>query len=419
MWVERGDEEAEDKNNEMKMDKAPAKRKIIFVGSFAPAAGDGTIGGQMFACRSLLESPLSSEVDWRLIDTTMKSQPPPGAAVRLYDAFRRLTQFVRYLIFGRVDGALIFSSYNAASLSEKGLMCILGKLFGKRVVLSLRSEVKPQGDDRWLRWFKRRVILSCDTVICQSKAAAQAVAEVLGCSGANTVVIPNWIDCTKYEPAEADEASLDAPDRQIAFIFMGWLEVFKGVGELVDATRLLVEKGLPVRVVICGGGFQREPLESRCRQLNLEKFIEFRGWTTGQAKIDALQEADIFVLPSYSEGLPNSLLEAMSTGLAVITTPVGGIPSVIEPGVNGLLIKPRDSVALAQAMEELAADLKTVKRMGKINRAKILQDHDINRVWPQVAAALGLQAIATSRQSVIAAARPSAPKRNYRSAMDD
>lgn len=365
-----------------------ASQKIVFVGSFAPAASDGTVGGQMFACRSLLNSPLSEQVEWYLIDTTQRSLPPPNVVVRLYDAARRVSKLIGLLATRPVDGVLVFSSYRTASLAEKGLMCILSHGLGKRVVISFRSEVKAQPVDRWLLWYKRWMVRSADVLICQSERAAQALVDLLGVRQDQIVVIPNWIDSAVYQRAGRTRSDVRQPVR---FVYVGWLETFKGVFELLDAAHQLRQQGVSFRLVLCGSGSQQAALQARGAALGLGEQVAFRGWVDKEALVDEFADSDVFVLPSYSEGLPNALLEAMAAGLAVITTPVGGIPSVIDEPENGLLVPAQDAAALAQAMAKLAADPQRVQQMGSHNQARIRQQHDIRQVWPRVAQALNVE----------------------------
>jgi glycosyltransferase involved in cell wall biosynthesis len=122
----------------------------------------------------------------------------------------------------------------------------------------------------------------------------------------------------------------------------------------------------------------------------LKDRVELRGWVTGEAKMESFEGCSILVLPSYSEGLPNVLLEAMAAGLAVIATTVGGIPELITHGVNGILIEPRNSIALAKALKELINQPELVRRMGEVNREKVRAFHDIGHLWKDVGRALGV-----------------------------
>jgi glycosyltransferase involved in cell wall biosynthesis len=101
---------------------------------------------------------------------------------------------------------------------------------------------------------------------------------------------------------------------------------------------------------------------------------------TGQAKIELFQKAMVYILPSYGENLPYSLLEAMAVGSPVIATPVGAIPEIIEDGQNGFLIQPGDHTALAERIVNLLDDPELREKMSKENSKTI-----INRFLPDMA----------------------------------
>jgi len=103
----------------------------------------------------------------------------------------------------------------------------------------------------------------------------------------------------------------------------------------------------------------------------LEGRVEVPGPIAEEAKDAAFRAADIYVLPSHVEGMPVGLLEAMSYGLPCVVTPVGGIASVVQDGVNGLLVPPRDSAALASAIEQLVEDPALRRRLGTAARETI------------------------------------------------
>jgi len=176
----------------------------------------------------------------------------------------------------------------------------------------------------------------------------------------------------------------------VTFLFVGWLERFKGVYELLDAASELSAKGYEFRVIICGGGSEGQCLQARASKLGLDSIVSFLGWVHGDEKRTVLTRSDVLVLPSYSEGLPNAVLEAMAAGLGLVCSAVGGIPSLVLSSAQGLLIPPRDSKALSGAMELLVEDRRRIAEMGRLNLAHVRAYHSVEKVWPEVAAILGL-----------------------------
>jgi glycosyltransferase involved in cell wall biosynthesis len=123
---------------------------------------------------------------------------------------------------------------------------------------------------------------------------------------------------------------------------------------------------------------RREVLSS-----DLAASVEVRDWLEPSARDQALAEADVYVLPSLNEGLPMGMLEAMSWGTAVITTPVGGIPEVIVNETNGLLVEAGDEGALAHAMARMIEDLPLRQRIAHAARESAAQ-FEIGRYWTQL-----------------------------------
>ena len=119
----------------------------------------------------------------------------------------------------------------------------------------------------------------------------------------------------------------------------------------------------------------KEEIERVCAEGKLNESVKFLGVVTGQEKLDLFRKATIFVLPSYGENLPYALLEALSTGLPVITTPVGAIPEFVEDGKNGFLIEPGDYGALADRIIKLLQDSTLRHEMAAANTTLIQNDY--------------------------------------------
>ena len=360
------------------------KRQVIFVGAFARSAGDGTIGGQIYACWSLVQSPLSEKVDWLFVDSTMLRQPPPRIWVRFWLAVRRILRLLWLLLTQRADSVLIFTAYEPLSFLEKGLMALLARLWGKSVVLSLRSEIRPDRFDPWLLGYRRAVLRRCHRLIVQSPQAKERLL-ALGVDAGQVAVVSNWLNVGDY----AGERPPRHGPRH--FVYLGWLEELKGLRELLAAARILQAAGEPFTLTICGGGSMAAELRESVRQSGLTGAVQILGWIYGEDKVRCLLSADVLVLPSHTEGLPNALLEAMACGLAAIVTPVGGVPSVVQDGVGGLVVPVGDGAALAAAMRRLVADPALVSAMGERNRAYVRAHHDVETAWPAVGRILGLE----------------------------
>ncbi len=147
---------------------------------------------------------------------------------------------------------------------------------------------------------------------------------------------------------------LGVPDGVLLVVTVAGLRSEKGYDVLLDAAQLAARRKLPMMFAAAGEGALAEELNARHDALGLGERFRFLGHRTDALELVAA--ADIFVLPSHQEGLPVVLMEATSVGTPIVATAVGGVPQMIEDGSNGVLVPPGDPVALADALEGLAAD---------------------------------------------------------------
>jgi glycosyltransferase involved in cell wall biosynthesis len=162
-------------------------------------------------------------------------------------------------------------------------------------------------------------------------------------------------------------------------LFLGLLGNRKGIFDLLPAFKQASEEMPNLRLRIGGNG-DVDATRVCVRTLGLENSVCLLGWISGSVKDQELHRADIFVLPSYNEGLPMSVLEAMAWGLPVVTTPVGGIPELIENRVDGLLVRPGDIGDLREALVSLAADRALRHRLGCNARERVERNHSAAQV---------------------------------------
>ncbi len=170
--------------------------------------------------------------------------------------------------------------------------------------------------------------------------------------------------------------------RQVAgdptVLFVGRHVPQKGHAVLLEAARLLADRGRRVRLVLAGEGPQRPKLEELAARLELAAQVSFPG-AVGQEDIRALYEAaDAFCLPSFAEGVPTVLMEAMAMELPVISTRINGVPELVEDGRTGLLVSPGRSDELADAVERLLADPHLCRELGKAAREKVSAEFNVS-----------------------------------------
>jgi glycosyltransferase involved in cell wall biosynthesis len=166
---------------------------------------------------------------------------------------------------------------------------------------------------------------------------------------------------------------------------VGRLSAEKGFGILIEALACLKEKGTPQRLVLIGDGPLRGSLEEKARRAGVAELVEFTGELGPEEVRTHLDRADLFCLPSFSEGLPISIMEAMAVGVPVVTTWVAGIPELAEPGVTALTVPPARVDALASALGRLAEDVPLRVRLAAAARKRVEDLHDQVRCGAVVA----------------------------------
>lgn len=175
-------------------------------------------------------------------------------------------------------------------------------------------------------------------------------------------------------------------------LFLGELGERKGCYDIPSIMERVVRHNPEVKLIMAGDGDMIR-LEKAFADKGLSEYVVFPGWVRGVEKEKLLQESAVFLFPSYHEGMPMCVLEAMGYGLGIVTTNVGGIPRLIQDGENGFCKKPGDIEALSAAMNDLLADCEKCERLGTQARKLVsekfgLEQHlqKIQQVYVEVTA---------------------------------
>ncbi|HEX6383876.1 MAG TPA: glycosyltransferase family 4 protein [Anaerolineae bacterium] len=229
-----------------------------------------------------------------------------------------------------------------------------------------RLQQRPFGRSR-LALLKRHV----DAFVTISREI-DAELEQVGVPAARRIPIPNGVDTDRFMPLAAEarqslRAELGLPGAAVA-VFAGRLAAEKRVDQLIAIWPAVRAAHPDARLLLLGTG----PEEAALKQSAIEG-VQFVGRVDDV--LPYLQAADVFVLPSVTEGLSVALLEAMATGLAPVATAVGGTPELIDHGQNGWLIPPNDPAVLQNALVTLFARQEQRTQMGQCSRKRIVRDY--------------------------------------------
>jgi glycosyltransferase involved in cell wall biosynthesis len=182
------------------------------------------------------------------------------------------------------------------------------------------------------------------------------------------------------EPAFYQTDATPAADGERRLVCVGRLCEQKGQLLLIEAARLLAERGTKFELVLAGDGEMRGEIETLIAKYGLKAIVRITGWISSDEVRDEILAARALVLPSFAEGLPVVLMEAMALRRPVISTFVAGIPELVETGQHGWLVAAGDVEALARSMDAcLSTPMETMNRMGDAARAKVLQQHDVDK----------------------------------------
>ncbi|HEY4086007.1 MAG TPA: glycosyltransferase family 4 protein [Bryobacteraceae bacterium] len=304
--------------------------KVLVVGP-----GGGIRGGIDSVIDAHMRTATWQEYKCELIPTYADA----SAARKLWAAARAYLRF-----FGTIWTAGLIHIHLAgeSSLIRKLPFVAMAKLWRKPLLVHVHAASPESLFDRTPSWAVRFTLLSADRVIALSPLWASSIKDK--CPDAKIAVIPN--------PAVMPASTPGADDREPTVLYVGKLESRKGYADLIRSAAEVVRVLPGARFVFAGHGEVKEARELAA-SLGLDSSIECLGWVSREALPALLNRAAVFCLPSYNEGVPMCLIEAMSYGVPVVMTPVGGIPDLIQSGENGILVTPGDIGGFSRAIIEL------------------------------------------------------------------
>jgi glycosyltransferase involved in cell wall biosynthesis len=224
-----------------------------------------------------------------------------------------------------------------------------------------------------------------DLSIAVSQGVKDYLLQEIGLNPAKIRVVPNGVDVAAIDaarPGPEVRRELGLPEGVPLIGLVGRLDHWgKGHKELLTAMAQLRDRH-PVHALMVGGGRRMDEVKALTASLGLAGQVHFLG--NRRDVPDLLNALDIFVLPSYSEGVSLALLEAMAAGLPVIATAVGGLPEVVTDGETGLLIPPRDAGALAAALARLLADPAWAQPLGAKARQHVRENYSLDRLGREI-----------------------------------
>ncbi len=323
-----------------------------------------TKGGISSVIRSYMETDFFQK--WRVI--YISTHIDGGGLRKLFFAVRALGLFVFYLMVKKVQLVHVHSASNA-SFYRKSFFILFAHLAGVKVIFHLHGggfiKFYRNNETYVSGRYIKSVLLSVEKIIVLSEQWKSALEEIIGVQ--NVAVIQNPIPSEKW-------LDLKRCTNGKIIIFLGLLTKDKGIYDLLRAVSI-VKKKIPEICVKIGGVGEVDKVVSFSKDMGLGDSVELLGWVDGREKEGLFASASLFVLPSYYEGVPISILESMAVGVPVIATNVGGIPSIIKNGVNGVLVNPGDVESLSNAIVSLLTNSQIRESLSDNAKKDIINDY--------------------------------------------
>ena len=285
---------------------------------------------------------------------------------------------------GRLEGRLAGVHVNMAerlSLLRKSVIVVMCRALGVPVVLHLHAAQLHhfyRALPAPLRALTRWVFSLPASVVVLGTSARRFVTEELHVPAHRVEIVINGV------PAPVERRRQSGPDSTQRVLFLGNLSERKGISDLLQA---LARPGFApsrLQVIVAGGG-DVPAYRSKARALRIDNFVRFEGWCDQGKVAGLLATSDLLVLPSYDEGLPLVILEALANGVAVACTPVGEIPSVLTHRVNAYFVPPGDVEGLATGLQEVLRDPKLLEALGRNGQTLYEQRFSLPQFFANIA----------------------------------
>jgi glycosyltransferase involved in cell wall biosynthesis len=258
------------------------------------------------------------------------------------------------------------------SFYRKSVIILLCKLFNKPVIVHVHGSTFKDfynGLNPTLKKYVQFILNKTDKLVVLSKEWSDFFSTFV--KKEKIFILYNGVEVKEKPVSRIKEVN-----PVVNCVFLGRLGQRKGIYDLLDSIKILKERNIKTVFHIAGDG-EIEKVKSIVKQYGIEDYVKIIGWINDEEREDLLTTSEVLVLPSYNEGLPMAILEAMSYGLTIISTPVGGIPEAVSNGENGYLVNPGDSAALAKAIEKTVTNENWRNQAKKLNRLKISEQFNL------------------------------------------
>lgn len=328
-------------------------------------------GGQYTAAKGLIDHLTSSNSLFEVVNTT-PSKTNQSRSSKAFAAANRIYKVVR---LAKADKSIVFAFTGSFySIFERLILSLVAR---SDLALSFRNSEILHLPPKSIKGRLVSLALSRAKVIFVQGEKLKLHLELFGVTPLKVEVVPNWLP-SNYDISDNLIKNVTT-ETVINFIMVARIVKAKGIFEFIEAINLLGNNKAKIKVNILGGGEDLNEAKNYSKSLGLSEVVNFTGWVNTEETKQALNNAHIFVLPSYNEGFPNSILEAMSLGLPIISTDVGAITESVKDFENGFIAKVKDSESLCSCMLNYITQPELISQQSKKSLMMVSKRHNRER----------------------------------------
>lgn len=325
-------------------------------------------GGMTTVVESFLNNKFESLININFIPTHVES----NKVFQIIYFIKSILKIIYSMIFGKIDIVHIHIS-ERGSFYRKYITFFICKAFDKKIILHMHgAEFKEfyQNSNNVVKSKIIKLLTRVDVVLVLGK---QWQEYVLGLDkNINAIILKNSVNTTNE--------IITKSEKNINILFLAVLIERKGIFDLIEVAKLIKDENklsnFKLNFIIAGSGEEEQKCREMVKRYELDNQFKFVGWVNGDQKKQLLKDSNIFVLPSYNEGLPVAILEAMSYGIPVISTNVGSIEEAVKHEYNGFIHSPGDINMLKEYIENLVVDSKKWNKFSENSKKIIDKEYD-------------------------------------------
>jgi len=349
------------------------KKRVAVIGPIMCNSGIGTVVRTILSRERL-------KINYEISVYNSSNYEDSNSLINLITFIKCIAVYLGNLLAGNIDLAHIHTSHGT-SFYRKMAFILLSSLFKVKVILHFHAS---RFDSFFMNsmGLKRKIIgLSLgrsNAVVVLCHDWKEKIENKFALKSVNIINNPIPFDMEQIESHPHNLSS-----RSVSILFLGFLIKAKGIYDIIEIAKEFNGSSLSPRFIVCGKGPEEREFLEKIKDYNVQN-IEYLGWISGRKKIDLYQDCDIFLLPSYYEGMPMVLLEAIGFGLPVIASKVGGVSEIVIEGENGYLSNPGDVEDFVNKITMLLLDpslrkefsCKSRKVAKRFDREKISEEWD-------------------------------------------